>query len=201
MATINWPSTGRAFMLAAYDEGLEGNVQISAGRAGNVTTRTVPGVRWLANLLIPAETVANDVHRGQLEALLATLDFGENRLAMFNLAKPIPLGTLRGSPTIASAAASGASTLPLSNCNGTLLRGDRISAAGQRFLVTADATPSSGNMNVEVRPRVRTALSASTAVVWDKPTSLFIPTTPKIVFPYKATERPSFGVELMEVWA
>lgn len=201
MATINWPTSGRAFSLAQYDEGLEWNVQISAGRAGNVTTRAVPGIRWLATLLIPDETVANDLYRGQLEALLATLDGGENRLAMFNLARPLPNGTLTGSPTVSGSHAAGVSSIALANCNGTLLRGDRIGIAGQRFLVTADATPSGNAMTVSVRPKVRVALSGGAAVVWDKPTSLFIPTTPKVIVPYRANVRPGFAVELMEVWS
>jgi hypothetical protein len=389
MATEIWPTGDPAFRLLQYDEGLEWNVQVSAGRAGNVTTRSLPGIRWLGALYIPPETVANDIYRGRVEALIAKLDGGENRLAMFNLARPVPNGTLRGSPTISGAHATGVSSIVLANCTGydnlllhsqafdnaywtkanatvtanagtapdgaaaaealventansthgltravsvaaggsltaalyvkrgagtrhvridvldsgtngcralfnldtgavhltqavgtgtvragsasvtavgsgwyritvggtlavasttatmyvymldsltsgtagyigdgassllvwgaqlsqsdklypyaagaTLLRGDRISAVGQRFMVASDAmADSAGAMTVQVRPRVRVAFVGGEAVVWDKPTSLFIPTTPRVMFPYKADQRPGFAVEVAEVWA
>ncbi len=201
MATITWPSSGRAFQGAKYDEGLEGNVVISPGRNGNVSAVVIPGNRWMASVVIAKDSVAYDTERGQLEALIATLRHGENRLAIWNLGRPRPNGTLQsGSPTLSGTAAVGATSLALTGCSGSLLRGDRIAAAGQRFIVTADQSPSGGDMTVSVWPPVRSSIGSSTALVYDKPTSLYIPSEPRFMFPYEGTERPAIALELMEVW-
>lgn len=201
MSDINWPTTGRAFTQFNWDEGLAFDVQITIARAGNLSTRMLPGWRWVATLGVPDESVVYRRDRQALEALLARMRGGVNRLAMYNPAKVLPAGTLRGSPTVASpGAVKGASSIALTNCNGSLFAGDLIGLAGQRVMVSQDTDPVGGAMTVPFEPPLRGNVGAGTAVVYDRPRSLFVPQEPTLMLPYRGTEFPGFSVALIEGW-
>ena len=85
----------------------------------------------------------------------------------------------------------------------TLLPGDRIQfgATGQRVMVTAAATATdAAGMTVAFEPQLRTAVSAGTQVIWDRPTSIYVPTSPELVFPARRTSLPGYALELVEAW-
>lgn len=196
MADITWPSSGRAFAVEQYDESPEWDVEISHSRNGRIVTRALPGMRWVVTLKVPEDSVAYLSDRRQLEALLMRLRGGANRLLLWHLLTPAPLGTMRGSPTLSSTVAAGATSASISG-TGTLLRGDRIGlgTGGQRVMVTADATlPAS----VSFEPAARAAVSSGSAVVWDKPTSRYVLRSPQNSFPARADKLPGFSVELVE---
>lgn len=201
MAAISWPTSGRAFAAAQYDEGLEWDVEIVTFRNGRASTVSLPGARWVAQLSMPDDTVAYLADRRQLEALIDTLKGGAVRLNVWNLLTPKPLGTLQtGTPQVASTMAAGATSVAMKNCSGTLLRGDRfqLGATGQRVKVTADATPSSGNMTVSFQPAARLAASVDLAIVYDKPYTQFILTDPRILWPHRMDKLPAVSVALVE---
>jgi hypothetical protein len=200
MSIITWPTSGRAHDAAQFSEALAFDVEITVARAGNVTTRMLPGWRWRASIAMPPETKANRVYRQQLEAFIAKLRGGANWLAMFNPAKPTPLGTLTGSPLVKVAAGIGDTAVSLKACNGGLLRGDLISMAGQRVMVVADVTPVASEMTVTVEPPLRAAIGVDTPVIWDRPLSNFVMTSPEVFFPYDGSGYPGFGIELIEAW-
>lgn len=196
MADITWPSSGRAFAPEGYDEGVEWDVEITHSRNGRITTRSLPGMRWVATLKFPEDVVAYLADRRQLEALLMRLRGGANRLLLWHLLTPAPLGTMRGSPTLSATVAAGATSCSISG-TGTLLRGDRIGlgSGGQRVMVTADATLPGA---VSFEPAARAAVASGSAVVWDKPTTKYVLRNPQNMFPSRADKLPGFSVELVE---
>lgn len=115
-----------------------------------------------------------------VESLLDELDGKQNQLALYHIALPAPLGTLRGTNTLASSAAKGATTVTI-NCSSpdgsTLLKGDLVgfgTAYTQQVVrVTANATSASGQMTFSFYPRLRNALSGGAAMIWDRPRALF----------------------------
>lgn len=198
MADITWPSTGRAFVMARQDEGIEWDVELTKSRSGKVTTFGLPGARWTCSVHVPADTVAMLRERRQLEALKLSLRGGANRLLLWNLLTPAPLGTMRGSPTVSGALAVNATSVTITGVPGTtLLRGDRIGlgAGGPRVMVQADA---SLNGAVSFLPPLRTAVADGTAIVWDKPTTRYVLTDARDVFPVDGTKLPGFSFDLVE---
>lgn len=198
MADISWPTTvSRAFAPEAQDEGLEWDVEITTARNGRITTRALPGARWVCTLRIAEDSMPFLTDRRQLEAFLATLRGGANRLLLWNLLTPAPRGTMRGSPTLAATAAAGATSCSITGVGGTtLLRGDRIGIGGQRVMVVADA---SLNGTVQFEPALRAAASSGSAVVWDKPTTTYVLKSPRTDFPARGDKLPGFSIELVEV--
>lgn len=196
MADITWPSSGRAFAVEQYDESPEWDVEISHSRNGRIVTRSLPGMRWVATLKVPDDSVAYLVERRQLEALVMQLRGGANRLLLWHLLTPAPLGTMRGTPTLSASLAVDATSCSISG-TGTLLRGDRIGlgAGGQRVMVTADATLPGA---VSFEPACRVAVASGAAVVWDKPTSRYVLRSPQNNFPARADRLPGFALELVE---
>lgn len=112
MADVTWPfATGdRDFAPEGFDEAVEFNVELTTARSGRVTTLSLPGARWRCTLQFPATTVARLVQRRQLEAFWASLRGGADRLLLHNLLTPEPLGTMRGTVTLAATLAAGASS-------------------------------------------------------------------------------------------
>lgn len=116
----------------------------------------------------------------QWQAIIMQLRGKTNQLAMWNMERPVPAGTMRGAMTL-SAAAQGATSLVITasgQASKTLLAGDFIGVGSgltqQVVMVTSDATSNaSGVINVTVEPPLRNAFAAGAVVTWDKPKALF----------------------------
>lgn len=196
MTTIVWPSS--LSVVAALDLSIEYDVQLNIARSGTIDTYGLPGARWVATLTFAADKETR--YRPQIEALVASLRGGARALSMHHLGRQTPNGTLTGSPTVGTATAKGDNTVALANCNGTLKAGDMIGVGTELFMVEEDATPVSSAMTVKVSPAVRSINAIGTAVVWNKPSILWIPRS-NIAgpFPYAPGKvRPGFSLELVE---
>lgn len=173
MTTIAWPAN---LVPQRWEYGIEQDVQLTVTRSGRVYTHELPGARWTGTLAFREQ---NDrratTERPAVEALIVRLRGGARRLQMHMHHRPVPRGTLRGEPRISSAVSAGANTLPLSNCNGTLLAGDFIGLGGQILMVEENATPAAGAMTVKITPALRSAHASLTNVTWDRPATLWIP--------------------------
>lgn len=111
MADITWPTSGgHAFYPEGYDESLEFDVELTVSRSGRVSTRSLPGARFLVSLAFPDTTMAYLTERRQLEAFLASLRGGADRLLLWNLLTPEPRGSMRGTVTLAASVVAGATT-------------------------------------------------------------------------------------------
>lgn len=197
MADFTWPtSPARAFALVRYTEDRQWNVEVNRARSGKASTRYLPGMRYVVTLTVPTESVAYAADRGVLLSYLAKLRGGANRLLLWNLAKPAPLGTMRGTPTVAATAAVNAEQVSITG-TGTLLPGDPIGfgVGGQRVEVV-DAVTLPGLVRIE--PPLRVAVAAGTAVVWDKPLLRLIQRDPNLPNPAEKTVLPGFDVEFVE---
>jgi hypothetical protein len=196
MSTIAWPG----FKTGPVSYCLEYDVQMTVMRNGRVLTYGLPGARWCCTLNFESEL---EQHlRPAIEAYLVSLEGGANRASLYHLARPRPNGTLRGAPVLASSVAAGARSAPLTNCNGTVKAGDMLGIGGQIVMVLADATPVSTNMTVTFDPPLRVAQSSGVAIVWDKPSTLFIPKS-NIAGPFPYLQnglRPGMSVEFVEAW-
>lgn len=197
MAIRTWPTDIR---IGWADYAVEFDVQFNVFRNGSIVTYGLPGGRWTA--VIGFEPEVESMQRPKIEALIMSLEGGANRLRMHHHARPIPNGTMRGTPTAQFAATTGAKQVQMTGVNGTLNRGDIIGILGQMIYITTDATPSGGNMTVDISPPLRNALTPGTAVTWNKPTADFIPKSSTAgPFPYRQAQvRPGFSIELIEAY-
>jgi hypothetical protein len=114
VADYTWPfAPGGDFSPEGYDEAVEFNVELSVARSGRVTTQSLPGARWRTTMNFRTVPVSQLVQRRQLEAFFLKQRGGADRLLLWNLQTPEPLGTLRGAPTLSATMAAGASSLTL----------------------------------------------------------------------------------------
>jgi len=134
---------------------------------------------WISSLDAPP-MADYDPNVGAWQSLLMQLDGQVNQLELWNLVRPAPLGTMRGSMVLNDDVVQGATTLPIHAAgenNKTLLQGDLLGFGSgvtqQVVMVTANATSDgSGNISVSIKPAVRNTIPAD-VVVWDKPKVLF----------------------------
>lgn len=72
------------------------------------------GDRWMVRFQMPVNTYL----QAQLaEAMLATLRGSDGTMALWHLARPVPTGTMRGAPVLASTAAQGAQFLSITGAS------------------------------------------------------------------------------------
>lgn len=173
MSTYTWP-TGRDWMPQRFRMQVMANERVFTGYySGQSQAVDLLGEFWTAQITLPARR--SDALGAQREAFFERLHGRANTLQLWNLKRPAPRGTMRGSPTISGAVAQLASTINVQTTVGaTLLRGDLIGFGGQVSRVMADATANgSGLITLEIWPRARAAVSSGAAVSWDKPLVTF----------------------------
>lgn len=177
MADYTWPSAA-PFQPSRFQMRVAStNRAFSSPYSQQVQVVDLMADFWKVVLTLPGDVASNEVYGGQLEAFFDRLKGQANRIVLWNLQRPAPLGTMRGSPTLSLSAAQFANTLTIQTTAGATLRaGDMVGAGGQLFRVMADATANgSGVLVAEVAPRVRsvTGIAAGTAVTWSAPTAPF----------------------------
>lgn len=128
------------------------------------------GEFWDVNLTLPGEGRLLR-KAGQLDALLMYLAGGINKVDIYHWARPIPRGTLRGSPTMKEATSRGDASLVLTVAAGSTLEpGDLIGAGTQLFMVRLACAAVGTELTVPLLNRVRGVIAEDSAVVWNKPT-------------------------------
>lgn len=146
---------------------------------------------------------------GAWMSLFLRLRGGLNQLEFWNLGRPVPRGTLRGTLTLAADAARGAASIQISGGVGqagaTLLAGDFLGLGSgltqQVVMVTVDATAdASGLITVSFESPLRNAFTAGTAVTWDKPKALFRVQNDILGWEYEKAIVNGFALELLEDW-
>lgn len=159
---------------------------------------------WTATLSAP---IGYEKDAGAWQTLLMSLRGATNQLAMHNLARPVPIGTMRGSmATYFFNYPSGTSNISIvaSGQNGkTLLSGDFLGigsgATQQVVMVTSNSTSDgSGIINVSFEPPLRNAFVAGSLVTWDKPKVLFRQQENDSSWDYNSTMVSGFKMSLLE---
>lgn len=194
MSTHTWP-TGFHWLPAQFELTLRSNVLVSASPlTGAMDTLEIPGARWVARLALDPAPYDDQAAR---EAFFSQLAGQANRVQLWHFARPVPRGTMRGSPTLTSTAAKGATTIAITG-TGTLKTGDMLGIGGQLVQVVADA-PSLAS--VQIRPALRAAKPAATAIVWDKPLVKMMLTSPEVSVPYLSSRGAGMTIEAVEDFA
>lgn len=197
MTTTTWPSSliPQTFSASLKKAGLQFRSPF------NGTTQSIDFVaeRWIFSLTLPPKRRSAS---GQVEALLFNLAGGIERVRCWHFVRPVPIGTMRGTPTMTSQAVRGATSLAVTSVSGyTLKAGDVIGAGGQLFMVGADCvTDGSNHITVPIINRVRATISAAAAVTWDSPTAEFIMPAMQAGVAYRPAILDGVAFDLEEVW-
>lgn len=150
-----------------------------------------------------------EVEAGVWKSAFLRLRGQTNRFEMWDIRRPVPLGTLRGNMVIASNAAQGDETLIISTDStyggGTLLEGDMLQVGSgetqQVLIITQDAAAdSSGDIEILFQAPLRNAFTAGATVVWNRPKALFRRTEPDTQWNYEPLFARGFAMTLLEDW-
>lgn len=160
---------------------------------------------WAVTLQAPPDL---EKRSGGWKALGMQLRGQTNQLELWDLARPTPAGTMRGSMTLSSSAAQGATVLNIvasGETGKTLLRGDYLGLGSgltqQVVMIIADAlSDGSGVIAVTVEPFLRNAFSTGAAVTWDKPKALFRRVNSKFGWENYRARVEGFALDLIEDW-
>lgn len=169
---LSWPTN---LVPSAFDFGL--TRQVVAHRSdlnGMTQSADMLSQFWTATMTFAPRA---RVDGGALEAIMNQLMGGAQKVYLWHFARPVPIGTMRGSPTLSASAAQFANTFSLTGCgaNTTLVAGDLIGINGQIMQVAADAVASSGGaMSITTTTRLRSSLASGASVTWNMPTARFI---------------------------
>ncbi len=156
---------------------------------------------------ISGPNLAN-ANAGAWQSLLMRLRGKTNQLELWNLARPAPLGTMRGAMALSGTHAQGSSTLSIlaaGEIAKTLLQGDLLGIGSgttqQVVMVMADATSDgAGAIAVSIEPPLRNGFASAAPVVWDKPKALFRAASSKTGWEYTGSVVGIGTLELIEDW-
>lgn len=201
MSVIDFPSTLKVAKASWAQQRLD--VSFNSAFGSQALEGSAP--IWNVTLESPPALESNG---GGWQSLIMQLRGKTNQLALWNHARPVPLGTMRGTMTLNSDAAQGATTLSIvasGQTAKTLLQGDMIGIGSlltqQVVMVVADATSDgSGVVEVAVEPALRNAFSAGESVTWDKPKALFRRVDSKSGWNYYGAVVEGFMLDLREDW-
>jgi hypothetical protein len=195
MATFDLPSSLKP---ATMEWGsIKAGVQFRSPFNGNVESVEFPGERWRASLTFSLGTP--DL-AAQAEAFFARVAGGSERVRLRHFLRPAPVGTMRGSPTLNTAAARGDLQV-LINTTGTLKAGDFFKVGGQLFQCFADCSPAGSVLTVPLVQRVRATLTVGASVTWDRPTALFICPSMSFAAGYSPGQVAPMAVDFEEVFS
>lgn len=167
MAIITIPA---GLVLGTFDIGQQRyDITEMAETTGKVRIRIGPPPRWTVKIGPPTGPGFDQTQGGLWKGLTLALQGGVNHLAVYDVARPAPLGTLRGTLTLSGSVSAGATQLTVSGGNGgTVKAGDsfQIGTGLSSQLVVASED---GTATFKFGAPLRTAFNAGTAVTWDKP--------------------------------
>lgn len=179
----------------------------SSEATGSEQVRLMAPPRWTLALRQPDKLSLREA--GLWQALLVQLRGRVNTLAAWDVHRPAPLGTLRGTPVLSAAAAAGAVQVVLSATAGaTLLAGDWIQigsgvGTSQLVMCTADATADgAGLLTVTFEAPLRIDFAAGAGVRWDKALGYFRTRSDASVWTYSGGGMLASGMalDMMETW-
>lgn len=197
MATFDYPSSLTPQVMEWGS--IKAGVQHQSPFNGGVEAVEFPGERWRVSLTMPTWSARNP-KAAQAEAFFARLAGGMELVRLGHVLRPVPVGTMRGTPTLAAAATRGDLQLLIATTGG-LRAGDFFKVGNQVFQAFADCTPSAGTLTVPLVQRVRSALAFGAAVLWDRPTALFCMPATRSAAGYSPGTAAPLSAELLEVFA
>lgn len=174
MSTIVYP-TGGVYTPLSVEWGLRFATGMwTSPYTGDVTTAEYPWPRIVCSLTFNNRSEAE---AGAREAVFARLRGRANRLQLWNMKRPRPLGTQIAAAAVKTSASQGATsvTLKSATANATLKAGDWFGVNGMLLMCVADAAVNgAGEVTLTFEPPARKAMAADAVVTFDRPTALFI---------------------------
>lgn len=142
---------------------------------GTTKARIIAPPRWTAHMVSNSDMTLLEASRW--EAVILSLR-GSNVLALYDIVRQAPQGTLRGAPTLTTTLAVGDESATFGSASGTLLQGDWVQigtgfGVSQLVKVSADATAAAGSITFGFSNPIRRTIAASAALVWDKPVGYY----------------------------
>lgn len=183
------------------------DMEFSNGDTGVGQTRLFAPPRWTVAMASPQWLSA--VEAAIWRDLILRLQGRVNQLAVHDYDNPAPLGTMRGTLTLSSAVAAGATSISVTGGAGqagtTLLAGDWVGIGSgstrQLVSVAANATANgSGVIALTIAQPSRWAQSSGSAVTWDKPTALFRQRASSNSWTREGEVRTGYALDLVESW-
>lgn len=206
MAAIDFPiALSRLIAPGGFSWGLHRNDLLNESVFGSQGVE-IAGPRRICDLS-PIALRGRDADAYQ--ALVVSLKGRVNQLRLWNIMRPQPVGTMRGSMTLASAAAQGDLALVITAGAGqagtTLLAGDYVGLGSgitqHLVMVMADATADgTGQITATIDVPLRDDFAGGTAVVWDYPCALFRQSATDAKWTYGGRSVRGFGLSLIEDW-
>lgn len=196
MATLTYPS-GIDFLPESFAMWLEPNMLASTAPLTKSVRRVrLTGSPWRMRMAFDRATPEGQAER---EAFWNAVGGQENLIALYHFRRPVPRGTMRGTPTLAAVAAKGATSISIQTTAGaTLLAGDML-GIGALVQVKAPATANgSGLMTVTIQPKLIAQIASGTAVVWNKPTADFMALSTGHPVGHTANYGEPFDVDLIQ---
>lgn len=175
--------------------------------SGTAQTRLYGVPKWGLSLVSP--DVMNEARAGAWKALTLMLRGSVNRVAAFDPSRPVPLGSLRGSPTLSAPLAKGDVTALISAGSGqagkTLAIGDLVGIGtgfGTSQLVCAvqpATADGSGALSLRFEAPARRDYPAGTAIVLIRPRAYFMRLQGRAEWgAYSRTRTSSMSIDLVE---
>lgn len=162
----------------------------------------IPGTAsWSVNMTFPGAGPGLFAHRARLEAYCNRFRDRQDQVRIWHFKRPVPYGTMRGSPAVDGVHAQFAKTLNIRGAAAgvTLIAGDLLGVNGLLVEVAADCvTDAFGAVAVSLTADMRTALTDGMAITWDKPTALFIRVSPRVAPRFSPGEVSGFSIDFAE---
>lgn len=183
--------------------GLESNtLRFESPLSGSVQTLERPGARWRCTMNFDRLTEDDSA---TLQAFLVSLRGQAGRFTIYNIARPIPRGTISGTPLVNGADQLGSSlTIDGFSSGDNFKAGDFftvVTASGNELkMVTQDITESSGSMNVKFDPPLRQSPSDNSSIFTDYPTTTMMLTEDSIRWVIQAPVLSSFTIDCIEAF-
>lgn len=172
---VDWPTTA-AFKAAQFSLGLQVSEALARGfYTGNVISqRSAQADRMTCTVTLPPCTRDQ---AGEREGYILHLRSQRLWMRFGMLQRPIPLGTLRGTPTVTSAAVAGATSIAITTTAGATMRpGDFLSVGTNTLLMAGipGATANGGGaMTLPLAMPCPVAITSGASLTWDRPKGLW----------------------------
>lgn len=198
MAVITFPTT---LQVEKFSWGQKRNDAEFRSSFGSQAVEISPPW-WTCSVVAPSDY---DNLNGGWQALLMQTRGKTNQVSIGNLGRPLPLGTCRGTMSLASAASQGDTFLAIAvtgQTGNTLVAGDYLGVGSgltqQIVMVIAATTATSSGINVSVEPAIRNAIAIGNNVTWNYPQALFRRNDSAITFNYDMNFSAGFQLNLIE---
>lgn len=202
MATITYPNTTIFTKPQAFEFGLRFNTMVhTSPLTGYVQTVGLTGARWTAQITFSGQSPAN---AATVEAFIVSLKGQQNRVALYNLARPSVNGTGGGTPLVNGADQTGTEihTDGWTPEEVILKAGDMIGIGGELKMVINDVTSNaSGEAFIPFQPALRASPLDDSVIDITAPTALFMLTENEIRSRRTQALYEPLTIDLVEVFA